>query len=210
MAASPRRRAVWLALAVCAPAGAPRGAPLASPHAPIELDAASTSVDYRTKQVSFRDLTIRQGELKVVAARGEATGLDFKNSRWVLTGDVRIDAERRGSLRSERATIDFRDNHMASALATGHPAQFEQSGSANHMPARGHADAIHYDVAAGTVTLTHDAWLSDGRNELAGPEIIYNINRQAVEAQGTKPGSRGGRVHMTIVPGALPSRKGPP
>ncbi len=186
------------------------GAPLTNPHAPIVLDAASTSVDYRTRQVTFRDLTIRQGDLKVVAKHGEATGLDFKNSHWVLTGDVRIDAEQRGSLRSEAATIDFRDNRMASAVATGHPAQFEQSGTVNGIPARGHADSIRYDVAAGTVTLTEDAWLSDGRDELSGPHIVYNINRQAVEAQSSRAGAHGGRVHITILPAGTPARKGHP
>jgi len=210
MAASPPRRAVLLALVSLAAWGDGRGAPIANPHAPILLDAASTSVDYRTQQVTFRDLTIRQGDLKVVAKHGEASGLDFKRSHWVLTGDVRIDAEQRGNLRSEEATIDFKDNRMASAVATGHPAQFEQNKSVNGAPARGHADLIRYDVAAGTVTLTEDAWLSDGRNELSGPQIVYNINRQAVEAQSARAGAHGGRVHITIIPAASPARKAKP
>jgi lipopolysaccharide transport protein LptA len=209
--AAARAGAVLSAAAACGLASA---APIATPHAPISLDAADTKVDYRTKHILFRDLHITQGPIKVAADHGEATGLDFKSSRWILTGNVRIDAEQRGTLRSDEATVEFHDNQLARAIATGHPAQFEQIGAAGSptgIPAHGHADSIDYEVAPGTVHLTQDAWLTDGRDEVSGPSITYNINRQAMEVQaGAAPSGKRQRVHMTILPNSGINKKANP
>src|SRR6185312_5122447 len=89
----------------------------------------------------------------------------------------------------------------------GNPAEFEQQRSDNLGLAKGHADQIVYDVGEGTVLLTNDAWLSDGRNEMSGPSISYNIREQKVQA--TSPGGSQG-VHITITPQALPKQSPPP
>jgi lipopolysaccharide transport protein LptA len=65
--------------------------------------------------------------------------------------------------------------------------------------ARGHAGEIIYQPIEGVVRLADDAWLSDGKNEIRGPLLVYNIRQQHVEAV-TKPGGED-RVHITIAPG---------
>ena len=52
------------------------------------------------------------------------------------------------------------------------------------------------DVAAGTVRLRSDAWLSNGQNEITGPLLVYNMREQRVEAA-TAPGT-GEHIHITI------------
>jgi len=123
------------------------------------------------------------------------------------TRHVRIDAEQRGDLTSDQAVVEFHDNHMARAIITGKPAEFEQKRADAQQPARGHADQIVYNVDDGTVRLTDDAWLSDGQNEISGPLLIYNIRAQRVQAA-TAPGTSQ-RVHITITPhGLTPGAKG--
>jgi lipopolysaccharide transport protein LptA len=78
----------------------------------------------------------------------------------------------------------------------GKPAEFQQSRGTGAELARGHADMIVYDVRAGTVRLTRDAWVTDGRNQFSGPEVVYNIKEQRVLADAGK----GGKVHAIIVP----------
>lgn len=196
-------------------AGAQGGAPT-SPRArlrgpaqldgtlPISLDAASTDIDYKTNSITFKDVVISQGETRVQASTAHATGLNFDNSRWTFDGKVRIDAEHRGNLRSEAAVVEFRENHIARATITGNPAEFEQRRPDSDSLAHGHADEIVYDLSDGTVRLSRDAWLSDGVNEISGPQIVYNIRDekfQAAAPEGT-PNGTGGRVHITIAPGA--------
>src|SRR5438067_9209238 len=149
------------------PAPATQAAPPApaAPDQPINLDAASTEVDYRTNTLVFRDVVISQGSTRVQAEHARATGLNFANSRWTFEGKVRIDGEQHGALRSDQATVEFRDNRIARATITGKPAEFEQKRNDSDQLARGHADEIVYDVSEGTVRLSEEAWLTDGQNE---------------------------------------------
>ena len=169
---------------------------------PITVDAASSEVDYRTNMVVFSQVVISQGAMRVQADHALASGLNFTNSRWTFEGHVRIDAEPRGSLRSDQAIVEFRDNRILRATANGKPAEFEQPRGDSQQMARGHADEIVYDVSQGTVRLSNDAWLSDGVNEISGPLLVYNIRAQRVQAA-TQPGSDQ-RVHITIAPQSAP------
>jgi lipopolysaccharide export system protein LptA len=165
---------------------------------PIDLDAASTDVDYRGNRVRFRDVTVSQGDTTVQAERAEATGLQFEDSRWVFEGDVRIRVEQRGTLRSDRAIVEFTNNRIARATITGAPAEFEQQRTETNVMARGRAGSIEYAVADGTVRLSDEAWLSDGRNEITGPVLVYNIREERVLASGEPGGEQ--RVRITINP----------
>ncbi len=172
---------------------------------PISLDAADFEVDYRTNTVIVRDVVISQGDVTVRARRAEATDLSFEDSRWSFEGDVRIDAEKRGSLRSDRAVVDFRNNRITQATITGSPAQFEQQRTGTDLLARGRAGEIVYLVGEGTVRLSHDAWVTDGRNEISGPQLVYDIRQERVQAT-AQPGEDE-RVRITIVPQSGDSRK---
>ncbi len=215
--------AAGLALATAALAQAP--APPATPPAasgapathsvellnkdqPVQLDAGHLDVDYKSKQMVYHDVVISQGSTRVQADTAQATGLNFANSKWTFNGNVRINAEPRGNLRSDTAVVEFKDNLITRATVTGKPAQFEQKREGTDQLARGHADKIVYDVTEGTVRLTDDAWLSDGQNEISGPELVYNIRAQRVQANGgvhgevqtSAPGAADNRIHITIAP----------
>src|ERR1700751_5519942 len=89
-----------------AAAVAPAPPPPQASDQPINLDAASTEVDYRTNTLVFRDVVISQGSTRVQAEHARATGLNFANSRWTFEGKVRIDGEQHGNLRSDQATVE--------------------------------------------------------------------------------------------------------
>lgn len=163
----------------------------------VSLDAASSDVDYRTNTVNFRDVVIRQGTTRVAADAARATGLDFENATWTFSGNVRISVDG-GALRSSEALVTFDRNRITRATITGTPAEFEQRRADSAEVARGRAGRIEYDVAAGTVTLSDEAWLTDGRNEISGRELVYSVREQRVQAQ-TRPGDSG-RVRITIRP----------
>ncbi len=170
----------------------------------VSLDAASSDVDYRNNTVNFRDVVITQGNTRVSADAARATGLNFENATWNFTGNVRITVDD-GALRSSEAVVDFAANRIARATITGSPAEFEQRRSESGELARGRAGRIQYDVPAGTVTLSKAAWLTDGRNEISGQELVYNVRQQRVQAE-TQPGQTD-RVRITIRPrddGATP------
>ena len=188
----------------------------------LPIDVSSSKVDYKGDTVVFQDVVITQGDTKVEADHAHATGLDdFDNSRWTFEGNVRINGEQHGSLKSDQAIVEFRNKYISKATITGNPAQFEQKRSDAPEVARGHAHEIVYNVNDGTIRLSKDmacsakraeeassapeaacgdAWLSDGHNEISGPELIYNIREQRV--QGTAGPGSDGRVHIKIEPKA--------
>ena len=196
--------------AAAGPAAAGPGAAAAPAAAgrqlPITVDAASSEVDYRTNMVVFTQVVISQGAMRVAADHAHASGLKFSNSRWTFDGHVRIDAAPSGSLRSDQAVVEFRDNRLVRATASGKPAEFEQPRSDTQQLAHGHADEIVYDVDEGTVRLSNDAWLSDGVNEISGPLLVYNIRAQRVQAASQAGSDQ--RVHITIQPQSGPAAPG--
>lgn len=204
-----RKSPAWL-LAAALPALASATAAAALPDfsgLPVSVDAASSEIDAKTNTLVFKNVTISQGTMRVSAEHARATGLNFANSKWNFDGNVRIDAEQRGNLRSDQAVVEFKDNHIARATITGKPAEFEQKRAGSDQIARGHADEILYDVNDGTVRLTDEAWLSDGQNEISGPLLVYNIRDQQIQAVGATvasapdaPHAGDQRVHISIAP----------
>ncbi len=167
----------------------------------IVLDAGSSQIDYAANRLSFTDVTISQGELRIHADKAVAngSGLRFDDSRWEFSGNVVLQMGR-GSLSASETTVHFAGNRIASAQARGTPAQFEQQVPTLARPVHGHAGRIDFDIAAQTVRLSQDAWLFDGRNEINSPVLVYSIRDQVARSE-TRQGSSE-RVQITIRPDA--------
>ena len=197
----------------------PQRQPLINPHAKITVDAMSSELNAKTGRVELiGNVVVSEGNTQVRADRADTTCLaqsaspstQCANSRWTFQGHVRIEAPPRGSLQSDQAIVDIRNNRIARATILGNPAVFEQQHASALGMTRGHADQIVYDVAQGTVSLIKDAWLSlsGGSNDITSQQIVYDIRSEKVQA--TSPGTQG--VHITLTPQSLPkqaSKRGP-
>jgi lipopolysaccharide transport protein LptA len=171
---------------------------------PIVLEAKPVEVDYRNNNALLREVVITQCDTRIQAGEARATGgLNFENSHWTFSGDVRIDAEG-GNLKSDKAIVSFRDNVISQASITGKPAQFEQKRDDGTM-SRGHANTINYEISTGTVSFETDAWLAFGQNELSGQQLVYNIRTQSVQGQKASPGNPDkSRIKLVIQPAKPP------
>jgi len=198
MAASLLRR--FAPLLACAwPALAAPQIPGANTELPVQVEAQSSDLDYRNNVITFHKVRIVQGKLSVEADQATANGVNFDNSHWQFRGKVRINVEH-GFLNADEADIAFSNKLLTKAVVNGDPAEFEQRREKTGQLARGRADSIVYDVKAGTVVLTHNAWLSDGPNEIRGESLKYSVTEQRVVANAAEQGSQ--RVHITITPPA--------
>jgi len=187
---------ILLITAICTTSAA-AAAQLPDRDAPISLDAASSDFDYRNNVLVFRKVRITQGEITVAAEEATATGLNFENSQWDFRGEVHIEMPN-GSLDSDTATVQFAHNQIANARIVGTPATFEQRQLETGQLAEGRAGTIEYDIAKGTVRLANQAWLSDGKSEIRGQTLVYNILEERVLAN---PGEQDdGGVSITINP----------
>lgn len=216
MARSASKLLVWLAGGVCGVAvaaalDAKEPATPLSPlgNAPIVVDADASEADLAKGTGEFTRITITQGPVKLTADHAHGSyPVDFKNSHWTFDGHVKLDDdERHGNLRADQAVVDFRNGRIEHATVTGKPAEFQQQRPETGRLARGHAEQIDYDINDGSVRLSKDAWLSDGKNEISGPLLVYNITEQQVQAVKT-PGAPQ-RVHIVITPDGTSTKTQP-
>jgi lipopolysaccharide transport protein LptA len=163
----------------------------------IHLHASSSEIDQPRGRMVYRDVTISQGPLSIAAKEANATSLDFKSGQWNFKGDVHI-VMPNGKLDAETATVNFANNQISRAQATGSPATFESQRKGADQIAHGKAGAIEYDVAQETVRLTHSAWLSDGSNDISGDTLVYDIRGQKVVGNPDQRDQRG--IDITIRP----------
>jgi lipopolysaccharide transport protein LptA len=168
---------------------------------PVTVDAESSDFDYKSSRLVFNRVKITQGDIVVEAERATATGLDFIDSRWQLEGTVRITATD-GTLSSDTATVNFGNNRVTRAEIVGSPAEFTKTSA--KQTARGHAGRILYEVEAGTIRLSGDAWLTDGRNEISGQTLVYSMREERVVATADEQGSE--RVRIVINPKSPPGK----
>ena len=73
-------------------------------------------------------------------------------------------------------------------------------GAPRLVPEPGYRPHRHPGVepTAGVVKLSNDAFITDGKNEIRGPLLTYNIRAQHVEA--VSQSDKDDRVHITINP----------
>ncbi|HEX4269246.1 MAG TPA: lipopolysaccharide transport periplasmic protein LptA [Steroidobacteraceae bacterium] len=187
-------------------AAAPAQPLLINPQQPYNFDAASCDTNYKTHAMLCKTVVLSQGSTVVRADQARAICMSCQDSRWTFQGNVRIDAQPRGNLRSDQAIVELHDNRIVRATANGNPAEFEQQRADDLGMEKGHADQIVYDVSQGTVVLTNDAWVSDGHNEMSAPSISYSIREQKVLAN--SPGASQG-VHIVITPQSAPKQHSP-
>jgi lipopolysaccharide transport protein LptA len=183
-------------------------APCANPE--IVVENKSLEMDYRKNNAVLRDVVITQCGMRIQADEARVNGgLNFENSHWTISGDVRITAEG-GSLSSDKAIVAFRDKLISAATITGSPAEFEQQRE-DGTTARGHANTIDYQTTSGTVSFNTNAWLSYGRNEITGQQLVYNIRTQSVQGKSTSTTNSGnGRMRIVIQPDKPPQQEKKP
>jgi lipopolysaccharide transport protein LptA len=209
MATSSRNNPALLLAAFCATGllGVAGAAPAPCANQEIVVENKSLDMDYRNNNAVLRDVVITQCDVRIQAAEARVSGgLNFENSKWTISGDVRINAQG-GSLRSDKAIVSFSDNLISRATITGAPAEFEQQRD-DGTTARGRANTIDYETTSGAVSFTTGAWLSYGRNEITGQQLTYNIRTQSVQGQSVTM-KEGSRMRIVIQPDKPPTTPEP-
>jgi len=166
----------------------------------IEVEGDNLDGNLRKNFTELKNVTISGCDARIEARLARFTKLDFQDSRWTFEGDVRIRMDSpAGTLNSDQAIVSFRDNQLNKVDITGKPARFQQKRTDSNAIAYGRAGRIVYELGAGTVNLTDNAWVCDGTKEIRTAKIVYDLNKQTANAS---TGTNGQRVKLTIDPRA--------
>ncbi len=164
---------------------------------PISLDAESTDYDGKNSMIMFRGLRLSQGNIGVVADVGRASNLDFEESVWQFSGNVRIDVEG-GHIECNAADLEFRNHVLTLATIEGQPATFEMRRPDSEEVTYAEAEQLRYNLADGIVEFTGNAKITEGGNQIASNALVYNIIERRINAQSTGTGED--RVKITYTP----------
>src|SRR5688572_1979598 len=90
-----------------------QGAPATCANPEIALEFQPLEMNYRKNNAVLRDVEITQCDMRIKAGEARINGgLNFDNSQWNISGDVRITVEG-GSLTSDRAIVTFRNKLLS-------------------------------------------------------------------------------------------------
>ncbi len=167
---------------------------------PISLDAESSLFDRQTERVEFRKLTISQGDMSISADEAVASGLDFEEGEWQLTGNVTFTVES-ARINADSAVMTFVGNELQTAELVGDPAILEDLGDPEEDPeadpVSGGANRLVYDNAAQVMRMLDGAWFASGQNEFRGCDLIYDLDQEQLSSGSSECGEP---VVITIVP----------
>lgn len=172
-------------------------APLQKSTANIVVESDSAEVDAVSKKIVLPKVRIAQDGYVIQADEARATGLNFENSEWVFSGQVKITTPD-GFSTADRATVLFAQNQITQLHITGAPATFEQHDPEKQTLAQGRAGNIDYDLQKNTVRLSKQAWVKYGQNEASSNALVYDVNTKSVVA--SRDEQQGERVRITINP----------
>jgi lipopolysaccharide transport protein LptA len=156
--------------------------------------------DRQTNRVEFRRLTIAQGDMSISADEAVASGLDFEEGEWRLTGNVTLTLES-ARVRADSALMTFVDNELQTAELVGDPAILEDLGDPDADPETdpisGGATRLVYDNAAQVMRMLGGAWFASGQNEFRGCDLMYDLEQEQLSSGSSECGEP---VVITIVP----------
>lgn len=164
---------------------------------PISLDADSTDYDGKNSMLMFRGLRLSQGSMGVEADIGRASKLDFEDSVWQFSGNVKIDTEN-GHIECDAADLTFSNHELTLATITGAPASFEMRRPDSDEVTYAEAGKLDYNFVSGVVEFSDNAVINEGGNQISSNFLVYNIAEQRINAQST--GDGGERVRIIYTP----------
>lgn len=119
----------------------------------IKLDADSTEADAVKGVIRFRGVSIAQADLSVRADAAESSSLDFADSTWTFTGNVRF-ASADTRLHAQHATLKFASQELTTANLDGAPLVFEQTRDGDVRLTASAARLAFQDSALATAAFT--------------------------------------------------------
>jgi len=112
----------------------------------------------------------------------------------VWTGNVVI-SQGTMEIKADRITVTVRDKKLSRIQGTGSPIQFQQENEAGEL-VTGNANAIDYNAESNSLALSGSATLTQPGQRLQSEQIVFDINKQKVSAEG----GDNGRVSIQIQP----------
>lgn len=156
------------------PAGA-QEAPSGGASADLDIKTEWSRYDGALGRLVSTGVTIRQGDFEITADRAETASLDFSNTTWLFSGNVRFRAGP-AMLSCDEAALKF-ENRLISAVIRGNPVSMLNEGK---RVVKGSARQVDYEARSGLIRFMGGAALETGESRVSGESITFDLNDETV------------------------------
>lgn len=129
----------------------------------------------------------------------DKASIDDTNGISSYSGNVII-SQGLSKIEADHIIVRSKQRQLLTIEALGNPAHFVQQEAQEEHATHGYAKTITYTVADATLGFAGDASLIQEKNSFSGDQIIYDIKRKAIMAQGDE--EEGSRVKIQYHPQA--------
>ena len=102
-------------------------------------------------------------------------------------------------MQADKLVVPQRGNGLKTVTAYGNPVKFREKEENSDQYVEAYAAQAHYDDATGELTLTGNAFLRRGGDQVQGNIVTYNTRTEFFKVVGA-PNKPSGRVRMVIMP----------
>ena len=120
-------------------------------------------------------VTIRQGDFEITADRAETASLDFRNTTWLFSGNIRFRAGP-ATLSCDEAELTF-ESTLTSAVISGTPVSMLNEGK---RVVKGSARRVEYQAESGLIRFMGGAALETSESRVSGESITFDLNAESV------------------------------
>ena len=120
-------------------------------------------------------VTIRQGDFEITADRAETASLDFRNTTWLFSGNIRFRAGP-ATLSCDEAELRF-ESTLTSAVISGSPVSMLNEGK---RVVKGSARRVEYQAESGLIRFMGGAALETSESRVSGESITFDLNAETV------------------------------
>jgi lipopolysaccharide export system protein LptA len=145
-------------------------------------------------------LALPEDRNKPIHISANSAQIDENSGITTYSGNVLIS---QGTMKIKAGKVNLyqRNNNVNRIVATGSPASFSQTASANQAITDAYGQRLEYQVDTQTITITGNARVEQDKNQFSGERIVYQMDKSLVNAYSGE-GNSGQRVQMIIQPKA--------
>ena len=169
--------ALLVSLAVVLAATQALGQEPTSGEPPTDLDIRTewSRYDGALGRLVSTGVTIRQGDFEITADRAETASLDFRNTTWLFSGNIRFRAGP-ATLSCDEAELRF-ESTLTSAVISGSPVSMLNEGT---RVVKGSARRVEYQAESGLIRFIGGAALETSESRVSGESITFDLNAESV------------------------------
>ena len=133
------------------------------------------------KEFYLGDVSSKNNDLNINSDGASITDLNSETTIFTFLGNVEI-ISAIVVIECDKAVLEFQNNELKNARFIGELSSFQQFNDKKEVIAYGTAEVFEYENTSNILRMQTNAWVNNGRNEVSGNLITYNLVKRNIIA----------------------------